>query len=205
MPGGGVRHVLLVATANNTVFGFDGTSYGMLWRRHLGPPDGTDPSLKSMGGDGCLHLAPGNAMANPVQFFMGILSTPVVDYATSRIYVSYRLAGPLLTQAQQRLAALDVATGETLGDTPIGQVPGIRDRAAPPAGQPPGGQRPGVRGLRIAVRGDPILEVPRLNLCPRREDVAPGRFLQFHARPRAAGSGRRRAAWRPTSATASTS
>lgn len=126
-PGGAVRHIVVVVTARNTLYGFDGSTYELLWMTPLGRADSSD-WLPPYAGLGCSFLSPGSFQpeGEPAFQFMGVLSTPAVDPSTGKVYVSYRTGGATAASAQQWLAAVDLATGEVLGATQTGQQPGFR-------------------------------------------------------------------------------
>jgi len=127
--GGRRRNLLVVATAKNTLYGYDADSYALLWRTELGSPDSSDehPPYKD---HPCVWNSVGTAnfrfgAPNPSgpSFFIGIQSTPTIDRSTYRAYVSYRLGGADDSRAQQWLAAIDVKTGRLIRKTLTGQAP----------------------------------------------------------------------------------
>lgn len=90
IPRVGTRNIVFVCTMSNTVYAFDADNPAAvepLWSRKLGPP------------------SPGGAWTGPVNF--GILSTPVVDVASSTIYVTHRSG----SNGEYFLNALDLVTG----------------------------------------------------------------------------------------------
>jgi hypothetical protein len=122
LPSGAVRHIVLIATARNTLYAYDATSYELLWTLLLGQPDS---SLVGWGNNEIDWLSFGNAKTHDGPghhfYFLGIQSTPVIDSVTGRIYVSYRAADHTPGQATQWLAAVDLPTGRLLGKEPIGR------------------------------------------------------------------------------------
>ena len=130
---GVVRDLVLVATANNSVYAFDVHSFWCVWRCHLGEPDRSD-QLPPFKGHYCGALSPGRLLARgrevsfapvgtelEVDFFIGIQATPVIDRRQELVYVSYRVGGPTFTRAQQRLAAVHLESGAVAHDVPIAQ------------------------------------------------------------------------------------
>ena len=106
---GGARNVLYVATMNNSVYAFDAdaaTSTVPLWKRNFGPT--VDPS----------HFdVPGLAFTDILQG-IGILGTPVIDPATSTLYVvHYTSSGSI--NFSYYLHALDLVTGAEKFNGPV--------------------------------------------------------------------------------------
>jgi outer membrane protein assembly factor BamB len=85
------------ATLNNTVYAIDQATGLTVWSNHLGTPQGS--------GWVCGNVSP-----------MGILGTPVIDSAASRIYAVAEIAG---TTPTYHLFGLDLATGATVLNTLI--------------------------------------------------------------------------------------
>ena len=104
--GSGLHNMVFVATEENYVYGFDADSLALIWQLSLGKNDRTKI------GSGCDVISPDG---------IGVESTPVIDVASQRMYVSYRLNTPqLVDSAQQFVAAIDIRTGlEVLGPTQI--------------------------------------------------------------------------------------
>ena len=117
----GLHNMVFVATEENRVYGFDADSLALVWTLNLGQNDST--KIRS----GCDVISPDG---------IGIESTPVIDVASQRMYVSYRLnPQQLVDSAQQMVAAIDIRTGQkVLGPTQIthpGWVPRLeRNRAS---------------------------------------------------------------------------
>jgi outer membrane protein assembly factor BamB len=72
-----VGHVVIVATENNTLYGLDAASGGIIWRTHLAPP--------VTGGLPCGNILP-----------IGITSTPVADPAAGIVYAVGSVPTPSL-------------------------------------------------------------------------------------------------------------
>jgi hypothetical protein len=105
MIGGGSHDVVYVTTVNNSVYAFDandGSAATPLWHVNFGAPANLHDA-----DFGCLDIN-GN---------MGIIGTPVIDKAKSALYVvSLTKSGG---KFEQRLHALDVATGADLPRSPV--------------------------------------------------------------------------------------
>ncbi|MDB4928727.1 MAG: Pyrrolo-quinoline quinone [Myxococcaceae bacterium] len=106
VPGRGARPVVFVATAHNMVYAFDAAdpaAAAPFWSMNLGPSvpnaDVGDPAP-------CPDMSPE----------IGITATPVIDLATSTLYVEAKSkeAGAYV----HRLHALDLATGAERGGSP---------------------------------------------------------------------------------------
>lgn len=112
IPGKGMKDVLIVATMHNSVYAFDANPRAgdrLLWRANLGPP--VPAAHYSIGGYFYHDILPLN----------GILSTPVIDGETLRLYAvtaDYRDASYAYT-----LHVLDLRTGQPAADS------GVRIRA----------------------------------------------------------------------------
>jgi hypothetical protein len=136
---GKVRNVVCVATMHNWVYAFDADDLsagaGPLWKRQLDP----HPVPSRLFGANYHDISTNND--DPI----GILSTPVVDLASSTIYLvaatvdPHVLAGPAPQNAfKQLLFALDLSTGNLRAPTagssnPVainGSVPGVGYRDA---------------------------------------------------------------------------
>ncbi len=74
MPGGGKRNLLVVATANDSVYAFDADTGAAVWTR-------------SFSGPGVAPVPWGESFCDNVAPTMGIISTPVIDRARDSIYV----------------------------------------------------------------------------------------------------------------------
>lgn len=105
---GGTRDVIYVATVNNTVYAFDANTAGTpLWQRNF---NGTGrPTLRSEVGQACGQYSDysGN---------IGLVATPVIDLATSTMYVATRTVEGGSTLP--RLHAIDIRTGLSLANSP---------------------------------------------------------------------------------------
>ncbi len=102
--GGGTHDLVFVTTVNNSVYAFDAndpTASAPVWHVNFGTP----PNLYSAN-FGCFDMN-GN---------MGILGTPVIDPASRTLYVvaETQVGGGF----EQRLHALDLATGADLANSP---------------------------------------------------------------------------------------
>src|SRR5450759_5099867 len=85
--------VVFTATLNNTVYAINQVTGLTIWSKNLGVPQAS--------GWVCGNVAP-----------MGILGTPVIDTAASRIYAVAEIAGPTVgSPPAYRLFGLDLATG----------------------------------------------------------------------------------------------
>jgi hypothetical protein len=111
MPNFGLRNVLFVATAHDSVYAFDADTGGQLWKVSLGTP------------------VPSSVINTVnIQVEVGIISTPVIDRGTNTLYVvakTYENAVQIF-----RLHALDILTGaEKLGGPKqiAAQYPGSGD------------------------------------------------------------------------------
>src|ERR1035437_6670832 len=93
----GSRNVVYVATEHDSLYAFDADTGRRYWRTKLLPRRGkTVASIKDAN---CTDLIPE----------IGVTSTPVIDPATSNIYVVEK--GKTNTVFFQRLHAIDLATG----------------------------------------------------------------------------------------------
>jgi hypothetical protein len=93
------KGIFIAATTSNNVYALDETTGAVVWTRNIG-------SAPSATGAGCGNVAP-----------VGIISTPVIDTATSTIYV----AGGVGTTKIDRheIHALDALTGNERAGWPI--------------------------------------------------------------------------------------
>jgi len=102
----GVHNVLYVATENDSLYAFDadGLTPNILWHLSFIDPANGVTTINCIGNDTSCNVYP----------ITGITSTPVIDPATSTIYLVVRTLEN--GSAVQRLQALDIATGaEKLG------------------------------------------------------------------------------------------
>lgn len=96
--------IVVAATENNTVYGFHVTDGSQVWSRHLGTP-------VSAGSLPCGDIGP----------VTGITGTPVIDTATSTLYVVAFLAG---SPDNHMLFALDLASGSVKWSHEVNPVTG---------------------------------------------------------------------------------
>ena len=103
--GGGTHDVVYVTTVNNSVYAFDAndaSASAPLWHVNFGTPANLHDAAF-----GCLDI---NGQ-------MGIIGTPVIDVKSGTLYVV------ALTRVrsgfEQRLHALDLATGADMGNSPV--------------------------------------------------------------------------------------
>jgi len=114
VPGLGIRDVLFVATAHDSVYAFDtlgnNPTSGFLWRVSF-----LDPSK------GITTVSPGDVGTNDIVPDIGITGTPVIDSTTNTLYVvsKTRQSSNGTTRWIQQLHALDLATGAEKMNGPI--------------------------------------------------------------------------------------
>jgi hypothetical protein len=102
MVNGSPHNVVFIATANDSVYAFDGDSGSLLWQTSLIPDGATAVSAGTVGFTSAPQI--------------GILSTPVIDPSTKTMYVVTETSEQNATYFPHRLHALDIATGnEKLG------------------------------------------------------------------------------------------
>jgi outer membrane protein assembly factor BamB len=112
----GTYNVVVVATANNSVYAFDADSFATLW----GPVSlGAAPTVadlsNALGGCAFWVLYP----------TMGIISTPVIDVTTQRLYAVAKILGA--TGIEDHLFALDIRDGHIIVERAIGgSASGVR-------------------------------------------------------------------------------
>ncbi|EEA03948.1 Pyrrolo-quinoline quinone [Burkholderia sp. H160] len=93
---GGTHDTIFQATMGNCVYAWDADTGAQLWRTHLGTPINESPAIDD----------------HPINVLWGILSTPVVDLSTNRLYVCYWSSQTgNWADGQHYLASLDIATG----------------------------------------------------------------------------------------------
>jgi hypothetical protein len=115
LTGQGTHNLLLLATVNDTVYAFDAddpTVTNAYWTRSfVSPPNIVAPMNTDMTGAcaGSYHDFSGK---------MGIVGAPVIDPATSTLYLVARTK-EFGTNYVQRLHALDVATGNEQPNSPV--------------------------------------------------------------------------------------
>jgi hypothetical protein len=108
--GNGYRNVVYIATANNTVYAFDGDNGRLYWKRNYTragwrPPLATDMTLAC---GGYYNNFSGN---------MGIVGTPVIDPARQVMYFVARSTQP--PGYVQFLHAVDIVTGNEVAGSPV--------------------------------------------------------------------------------------
>ena len=111
IPGNGTHNVIIVATENDSVYGFDADSNAIpcapLWQTILIPTGSQAVSV------GSLAATTNTLGTNDIAPFIGISGTPAISLSSSLLYVVAKteIAGTAPTFAQ-RLYALDLATGQ---------------------------------------------------------------------------------------------
>jgi len=120
LPGGGTHNLLVVATENDSVYGFDADSGTQLWRVSALKPGETASDDR-----GCGQVTPQ----------IGITSTPVISRPKGSNGVIYAVAMSKHSSGNyhQRLHALDAASGSELHDGPVdiaAQYPGTGDNSS---------------------------------------------------------------------------
>src|SRR5882724_11437941 len=116
IPRAGSRNVVYVATEHDSVYAFDADNGRSYWHARLLPKHGK--TVSAIDDVDCTDLIPE----------IGITSTPVIDPATSTIYVLEK--GKTNTVLFQRLHALDLATGAEKFGGPVSlaaSTPGTGD------------------------------------------------------------------------------
>jgi len=98
------HNVVFIATANDSVYAFDGDTGNLLWQVSLIPAGATAVSAASVG----FASAP----------LIGILGTPVIDPTTNTMYVVSETAEQNAT-FPYRLHALDITTGQERFGSPV--------------------------------------------------------------------------------------
>src|SRR2546421_41505 len=145
---GGTHNVVFVATQNDSVFAFDADASPCVqyWQ-------------KSFLGTGVTTVPPGDTgETGDINTIIGITGTPVIDPATSTLYVVAKTKEP--TGYFQRLHALDLATGSEKFDGPADISSAI---TVPGSGDTGEATCPGSAG--------------NLPFCPLRENQRPGLLL----------------------------
>jgi outer membrane protein assembly factor BamB len=102
---GAPRNVVFAATANDSVYAFDGDAGTLLWQVSLIPTGAAAVSGSTVG----MSSAP----------LIGILSTPVIDPSTNTMYVVTETSEQSGTSFPHRLHALDLATGSEKFGGPV--------------------------------------------------------------------------------------
>ena len=104
LPDAGTHNLVFVATMNNSVYAFDGDSINLsnpYWKVNLTPADSRP--AKNTDIPGC--------NSNDIQGNIGIISTPVIDTATSTLYLVAKSYDSVHSMFSQYLHALDITTG----------------------------------------------------------------------------------------------
>src|SRR5207237_7000493 len=91
---------VLIATENNTVYGFDAASGTALWQTHLADPANAD------------RLPCGN-----IRPIVGITGTPTVDIDTGLLYTA-----AMVSPTQYELYAVDISSGGVVFHRPLDAV-----------------------------------------------------------------------------------
>ena len=104
LPGTGMRNVIVVATAKDTVFAFDADANPcvQLWKTSLIPP-----------GQEAVPTPNFDIPTDDIAPFIGITGTPVIDASSGTVYVVAESRTPSIHAVyDERLYALDLATGQ---------------------------------------------------------------------------------------------
>ena len=107
---GGQHAVVYIATVNNTVYAYDGTTGKLYWQRNYTPPGMRPPTSADMTGacGGAYHDFSGN---------IGIVGTPVIDAASGTMYFIAR--GTAGGNFVQYLHAVSLVDGQDVGGGPV--------------------------------------------------------------------------------------
>jgi PQQ-like domain len=95
---GSTHNVVFIATANDSVYAFDGDTGSQLWQTSLIPDNATAVSATTVGFTSAPQI--------------GILSTPVIDPFSHTLFVVSETSEQNATYFPHRLHALDIFTGE---------------------------------------------------------------------------------------------
>lgn len=106
----GYHNVVYVATANNSIYAFDGDNGRLYWHRNYTRAGWRPPLFNDMTG-----ACGGNY--NNFNGNMGIVGTPVIDAATQVIYFVARSTQG--TTFAQYLHAVDILTGNEMAGSPV--------------------------------------------------------------------------------------
>ena len=116
---GGQHNLLFVATMEDDVYAFDADNNATYWHKQFTGGQITPVPIKDIVGRGDLNIH-GN---------VGILSTPVIDRATSTLYLLARTKDTGNATYSQTLHALDLVTGnEKFGGPVVIQPPGFNPK-----------------------------------------------------------------------------
>ncbi len=109
MMNGDYHNVVIVATVSNTLYAFDGDDGTVFWQKNFSAPGMRPPTRFDMTGacNGDYHDFSGN---------IGIVGTPVIDPATSRIYFVARSTNGVTFV--QHLHALSIIDGVEVAGSP---------------------------------------------------------------------------------------
>jgi len=118
---GGTHNVLYVATVNNTVYAFDGTSGVLYWKKNFTQPGMRTPIPSDMNSSWCSPYS--DFLSN-----IGIVGTPVIDSVSKTMYFVARSTNG--TTFYQYLHAISLTTGSDQAGSPVliaASVPGTGD------------------------------------------------------------------------------
>jgi glucose dehydrogenase len=126
----GGRPVVIAAGKGGVVFAFDPASGALLWKTAVGIHNGHDQD-DQLALDGKLQLTPPYTLypgeAGGVETNMaaadGVVYVPVVDLPTSYTSATERVGKANFAQGAGEMVAIDIATGQQLWATKLGQMP----------------------------------------------------------------------------------
>ncbi len=117
----GLHNVVFIATVNNSVYAFDGTSGTLYWKKNFTASGMRPPQASDMSSSWC---SPYTDFANNI----GIVGTPVIDSTSQTIYFVARSTDG--THFVQYLHAVNIVTGSEVAGGPVeisASVPGTGD------------------------------------------------------------------------------
>ena len=125
--GGGIHNVVFVATQHDSLYAFDGDANPCVkyWKVNL-----VDTLHGGTTGEGTVPWQNVGFGYQDIQPEIGVTGTPVIDSATSTIYLVSKSENTTTGTFYQRLHALDLATGNEKFNAPAliaASVPGIGD------------------------------------------------------------------------------